>query len=64
MTSYKRSLCSKEEDLIKEGNETKVYKLKKTLYGLQQALRTWYNRTDGYLQQKWYIRSETSPPCM
>ena len=36
------------EGFIKEGDETKVYKLKKTLYGLKQAPRAWYSKIDGY----------------
>ena len=32
-----------------QGNEDKVYLLKKTLYGLKQAPRAWYGRIDDYL---------------
>jgi len=49
------------EGFVKESNETKVYKLKKALYGLKQAPRSWYNKIDGYLQQKRYMRSENEP---
>jgi len=49
------------EGFVKESNETKVYKLKKALYGLKQAPRAWYNKIDGYLQQKRYMRSENEP---
>ena len=31
------------------GQEHKVHKLKKELYGLKQALRSWYSRIDSYL---------------
>ena len=34
-----------------EGKENNVYKLKKALYGLNQAPRAWYARIDGYFQQ-------------
>eukprot|EP00253_Pinus_taeda_P003001 PITA_03001 len=32
-----------------EGQEDKVYQLKKALYGLKKAPRAWYNRIDAYL---------------
>ena len=49
------------ESFIKEGNETKVSKLKKALYGLKQAPRAWYSMIDGYFQENGYIRSENKP---
>lgn len=33
---------------IKEGSEHKVYKLKKTLYGLKQTPRAWYSKIEAY----------------
>lgn len=46
------------EGFIKEGSETKVYKLKNALYGLKQAPRAWYGKIDGYFQKNGYMRSE------
>jgi len=39
------------EDFTKEGDETKLYKLKKVLYGLKQAPRVWYSKIDGYFHK-------------
>ena len=33
------------------GQVDKVYRLKKSLYGLKQAMRAWYSRIDSYLTQ-------------
>ena len=44
-----------------EGKENNVYKLKKTLYGLKQALRAWYARIDGYFQENGFQRSKSDP---
>ena len=49
------------DGFTKEGNETKVYKLKKVLYGLKQAPWAWYNSIDGYFQKNGYMRSENKP---
>ncbi|CAM8970996.1 unnamed protein product [Rhodiola kirilowii] len=34
---------------VQRGIENNVYKLKKTLYGLEQAPRAWYERIDMYM---------------
>lgn len=36
---------------LKIGNESKVYKLKKTIYNLKQAPQTCYNRIDVVLKE-------------
>eukprot|EP00253_Pinus_taeda_P001841 PITA_01841 len=38
-----------------------VCRLKKTLYGLKQALRAWYGRIDGYLQKMGFVKSDADP---
>jgi hypothetical protein len=38
------------------GKEHQVYKLKKALYGLNQAQRTWYARINGYFQKSGFNR--------
>lgn len=38
------------------GHEVKVYKLKKALYGLNQALTAWYSRIDTYFHHNAYQR--------
>ena len=37
---------------MKFGNEHIVYKLKKALYELKQALQAWYNRIETYFLQE------------
>jgi len=37
------------EGYVKEGEEDKVYLLKKAFYGLKQAPRAWYSRIDEHL---------------
>jgi hypothetical protein len=40
---------------------TKVYQLKKALYGLNQAPRAWYNKIDTYLIKSGFSRSQNEP---
>ncbi|KAM7516070.1 hypothetical protein LguiA_005653 [Lonicera macranthoides] len=37
------------EGFVSQGQEEKVYRLKKSLYGLKQAPRSWYSRIDAHL---------------
>ena len=41
------------------GQEHKVYRLKKALYGLKKAPRAWYNQNDSHLIQNGFHRSES-----
>jgi len=43
------------------GQENKVYRLKKVLYGLKQDPRAWYSCIDSYLTQNGFQRSECEP---
>jgi hypothetical protein len=43
------------EGYIQEGKEQLVCKLHKTLYGLKQSSRAWYERIDGFLQNEGYM---------
>jgi hypothetical protein len=45
---------------VKE-HPTKVYRLKKALYGLKKAPRAWYNRIDTYLIKSGFSRSQNEP---
>ena len=40
------------------GRKTHVCKLKKELYGLKHALRTWYNRMDSFLMSQGFTKSK------
>ena len=44
-----------------QGEETKVYKLHKALYGVKKAPRAWYSRIDGYLRSHGYLQSDSEP---
>eukprot|EP00253_Pinus_taeda_P017690 PITA_17690 len=44
-----------------EGQEHKVYKLEKALYGLNQAPRAWYNRIDAYLIENGFDKCDGEP---
>lgn len=44
------------EGYVAEGQERKVYKLYKALYGLRQAPRAWYTRLDKYLGKLGFIK--------
>jgi len=44
---------------VNEGNENKVYFLKKVLYGLKQAPRAWYNKVDDHLVQLGFQKSQS-----
>ena len=38
--------------------KTHVCKLKKTLYGLKEALRTWYDKMDSFLMSQGFTKSK------
>ena len=38
-----------------------VYKFKKSLYGLKQALRAWYSHIDSYVTHNGFQRSKNEP---
>ena len=37
------------EGFVKKGNKEKIYRLRKTFYGIKQAPRSWYGQIDGHL---------------
>ena len=43
------------------GNEHKVYRLKRALYGLKKASRAWYSRIDSYLMRNGFSKSNGEP---
>jgi len=44
-----------------KGQEAKVLRLKKALYGLNQAPRAWYNRIDQYFTNQGFRKSKSEP---
>jgi hypothetical protein len=49
------------EGLVIHEKESHVCKLKKSLYGLKQALRAWYGRIDSFLQSLGFSKSIEDP---
>ncbi|RDX85072.1 hypothetical protein CR513_33794, partial [Mucuna pruriens] len=44
------------EGFVKKGKEDKIYKLKKTLYGLKQVPRAWYSKIEVYFAKENFER--------
>jgi len=42
---------------VKKGEEEKVYRLKKALYGLKHAPRAWYSKIDSYFTNEGFTKS-------
>eukprot|EP00253_Pinus_taeda_P031021 PITA_31021 len=49
------------EGFVKKGEEHFVFRLKKTLYGLKQATRSWYEKIDSIFLMHGYKRSKNDP---
>lgn len=45
------------EGFVEQGQEEKVYLLKKTLYSLKQAPRAWYSKIDKYMSSLGFVKS-------
>nr|GEX68647.1 putative RNA-directed DNA polymerase [Tanacetum cinerariifolium] len=45
------------QGFVKKGEETKVYCLKKALYGIKQAPRAWFSRIEGYFIREGFKKS-------
>ena len=43
---------------VQKGNEQKVYKLKKALFGLKQAPRAWYSRIEAYFMKEGFEKCD------
>ena len=43
---------------VQKGNEQKVYKLKKELYGIKQAPRAWYNHIEAYFMKEGFEKCD------
>jgi hypothetical protein len=49
------------EGFVKQGQEHLVCKLKKALYGLKHAPRSWYDKIDNFFLQKGFVKSKNDP---
>ena len=49
------------EEFVKSGEEHLVCKLKKTLYGLKHAPRSWYEKIDSLFLQQGFMRRKIDP---
>ena len=54
---------SQPEGYVKEGEEELVCKLNKSIYGLKQSSRCWFNTIDEFLENSAYTKS-SSDPCI
>lgn len=45
------------EGFLVKGQEEKVYRLRKALFGLKKAPKAWYSRVDDYLQSLGFVKS-------
>ncbi|GJW27673.1 retrovirus-related pol polyprotein from transposon TNT 1-94 [Tanacetum coccineum] len=52
---------SQPEGFVNQDNPTHVYKLKKALYGLQQAPRAWYNMLSSFLISQYLSKGAVDP---
>lgn len=49
------------QDVVKRNEEEQVYKVNKTLYGVKQGSKAWYNNINRYFIQKEFGKSKTEP---
>ena len=49
------------DNFLRGGNNDYIMKLKKSLYGLKQAARSWYNTMSSWLENKGFKISEADP---
>ena len=54
---------SQPEGFIVQGQESLVYKLRKSLYGLKQVPRQWYKKFDSFLCRTGFQRCEADHYC-
>ena len=54
---------SQPEGFIVQGQESLVYKLRKSLYGLKQAPRQWYKKFDSFMNKTGFKRCEANHYC-
>ena len=57
MVFYKKIYVEQADGFVVQGEENKVYLLKKTLYGLKQAPKAWYSMIDDCLLSLGFIKS-------
>ena len=60
--SLKEEACvGQPPSYVVHGYEDRIYKLKKTLYGMKREPRAWYKRIEAYLKSNGFNRSSNKP---
>lgn len=57
-------IMTQPEGFVIKGKEYKVYKLNKSVYGLKQAAKCWYDTISGVLTKKMSFQKSSVEPCV
>lgn len=57
-------LMEQPEGFVIKGKENQIYRLNKSIYGLKQAARCWYDKINEVLLKKLHFRKSSVEPCI